>query len=685
MKNSFKKTIAGIVAAATMVSSSGMLCVTVSASPVSAAASWYQSNTAETGLNTTNMTLTKGYKFTLKFNGSTSGVTYKSANPRIATVNSKGKVVGKGVGRTVIYASKGSKVYSCTVTVVATKVLTSRSNVNIEDGSSAKITVQAKGERYITATSSDKDVATISWGRSWNKDKITLYINAVGPGTADIQLYNPKYPETIKTVKVTVPETGVIRPDVSSVSAKAGQTSSFKVYSTSSRLAAYSDDNSVASVSISKGNGYFTVTVKGNAAGTTGVNIYDRNDRSISTYVPVTIASDITTNPNARYYVEREFNLLNPASMDIEVRSETDRIVYWADEETSKLMFMLVPYNYTGLTAGEYIIPVTTMINNDQVFFDGNDYYWYMFSQDSGYYSRRRLDIAHPQNNKVLVNYGDKLVWDISSNGIIEYMVVPDYSQTDFSQYKYVLNYDGSPYFVKTNYYKVVTAYPRKKAASDTILMWNTYNGGREYMLVPANYDKVRAETIRAKFSGEYQYYTVYSSKPRKTVPSDIIVDFWNDNAEETRYILVPRNYNEYKVDDIIDKDSAETNIPYGEYNVQEVIDGINRERTNSGISKLIVDDALTAAANVRAGELDDRFSHKRPDGSSYTTALEDANAYYSSSEEIILRDMDYSSDVLEELFDDSDYRDTLLKSRNKRIGVAYNGSKDYYVIIVTD
>ena len=680
--NKSAKRIASILAAVLIISSSS---VAIPVNADTSSATTVYSSSSKDVLNKTSMVLTKGYKFTLKLNGSTSGVTYTSANPKVATVDTKGKVVGKSVGNTIIYVSDGSKVYSCTVQVVATKISTSKSSVSLEEGSTQKVTVQAKGVKNVKATSNDKDIATVSWGKSWNNDKVTLYIKGHKAGTTTVSLYNPNYPETVKRISVTVTSTGSIYTDTQSLSTKSGSSALFNVYGNVSGLSVFSSNSAVASAKVTKKGDYYVVTVNGNSAGSASITVYNKGDRSSSIVIPVTVASDVAVNSSTRYYVEKEYNLINPASMTIEARSESDRIVYWADENTSKLMYMLVPYNYTGLKKGEYIIPVTSYIDNSKVIYNGTDYYWYMFAKDSDYFAKRHLDIAHPQNNTVSVGYGDKLVWDISANGLVEYMVVPDFSQTDFSQYKYVLNYDGSPYFVTTGYYKVTTAYPRKKASSDTVLIWNTYDGKREYMLVPANYDKVRAETIRAKSSGEYQYYTVYSSKPRKTSSSDIIIDFWNDKAEEYRYILVPRNYNENKVDSIIDNDIDSIDTSYKDLSIKDIIDGINAERRSCGISALWTDDALTAAAVIRANELSQKFSHKRPDNTSYVTALEEANAVYTSSNEIILRNMDYPSDVLDEIFEDEDYRDILLKSRNKKIGVAYNGDRNYYVIIITD
>jgi uncharacterized protein YkwD len=280
----------------------------------------------------------------------------------------------------------------------------------------------------------------------------------------------------------------------------------------------------------------------------------------------------------------------------------------------------------------------------------------------------------------------DKLVYTIKTNGNVEYMVVPyGYSFDTLASTYNVLNADGTAYFAKSNYYEVTTTPPYKKISTDKILSWQDSSARTYYMLVPSSYDKVRAETAKARATGEYLYYTVYASKPVKSTSSDIIIDYWNDNADDYRYILVPKTYNESRVDKLMEDDISSTVITTAEANVNDVISAINSERKSSGLSALVIDASLSDAAKVRAEEIADKYSHKRPDGTSYKTALDEAGASYKYSEEMIFKNMKYSSDVVDELFADEDYRDSLLSSVNKRIGVAYNSDRNCYVVIVTD
>ena len=68
-------------------------------------------------LSKTKVNLEKGKSVTLKLNGS-KVVKWSSDNKKIATVNSKGKIVAKGVGTTTIKAkAKNGKTYKCKVVV----------------------------------------------------------------------------------------------------------------------------------------------------------------------------------------------------------------------------------------------------------------------------------------------------------------------------------------------------------------------------------------------------------------------------------------------------------------------------------------------------------------------------------------------------------------------------------------
>ena len=57
-------------------------------------------SSAAPSLNKTSITVTKGYQSSLSVSGTSKSVTWSTGDKSVATVSSKGKVVGKGVGST---------------------------------------------------------------------------------------------------------------------------------------------------------------------------------------------------------------------------------------------------------------------------------------------------------------------------------------------------------------------------------------------------------------------------------------------------------------------------------------------------------------------------------------------------------------------------------------------------------
>lgn len=68
-------------------------------------------------MNASKKTLTVGKTYTLKVSGTSSKVTWKSSNKKVATVSAAGKVSAVAPGTATITATVGKKEYSCTVTV----------------------------------------------------------------------------------------------------------------------------------------------------------------------------------------------------------------------------------------------------------------------------------------------------------------------------------------------------------------------------------------------------------------------------------------------------------------------------------------------------------------------------------------------------------------------------------------
>lgn len=141
-------------------------------------------NAAAVKLSATKKTVYYGSSTTLKVKNTKKKVTWSSKNKKIATVNSKGKVTGKALGTTYIYAKVSGKTYKCKVTVKDRNQTASKSfKVNgggsfVKGESTAKVTVKvkkykaAKAYVYIKNSSGDtvykKTLTNLSKNKSYS-------------------------------------------------------------------------------------------------------------------------------------------------------------------------------------------------------------------------------------------------------------------------------------------------------------------------------------------------------------------------------------------------------------------------------------------------------------------------------------------------------------------------------------
>lgn len=124
-------------------------------------------------LNQSKITLYVGETYTLKMNGAKDKVKWASADKKIATVSSTGKVKGVKKGITTITATIGSKTYSCKVTVENPDI----SNKKLEMGIADVQLLSIKGSSgKVTWSSSDSSVITI------NKEGLVM-ANGLGKAT----------------------------------------------------------------------------------------------------------------------------------------------------------------------------------------------------------------------------------------------------------------------------------------------------------------------------------------------------------------------------------------------------------------------------------------------------------------------------------------------------------------------
>lgn len=437
------------------------------------------SSAATVKLNKSSISLTKGYSTTLSVSGTSSAVTWSTGNKNVATVSSKGKVVGKKVGSTYIYAKVNSTTLKCKVKVVAGKISVGESSVELEQGDTEKVQIKAIGTHAISVKSMNTKVVKATWaGAKFSGDKINLTLKAVGSGTARVKVYAKNYPDTIyKYITVTVDgdddddtiidddsstgsttTTGSLSASVSSVTVNTGESQTFTVYAPSAselsnlRISSTSVLGFNISVSADTTKNALIVKITGLNEETGSVKIYSTQNSKLSLSIPVTVKS------TAQYYT---LLTTKPTSKIL----TTDTVIAFQNGTTA--YYMLVPYGY-----------------------------------DPAY--------ANSVAAKALNSYSYNLVYDTA---------------------------------------------PTKKLSNDEIVQKTVnFNGASQvrYVLAPYGYDSAFVDTIFAKYSGVYDYYTVYTEKPTSTVFSDEVLQWTVSTAttsSSTRYMLVPFGYDQTKVD----------------------------------------------------------------------------------------------------------------------------------------
>lgn len=436
------------------------------------------SSAATVKLNKSSISLTKGYSTTLSVSGTTSNVTWSTGNKNVATVSSKGKVVGKKVGSTYIYAKLNSTTLKCKVKVVAGKISVGESSVELEQGDTDKVKIKAIGTHAISVKSMNTKVVKATWaGAKFNGDTINLTLKAVGSGTAKVKVYAKNYPDTIyKYITVTVDgddsvidddnssnsdlttSTGSLSASVSSVTVNTGESQTFTVYAPSAsvlstlRVSSTSVLGFGVAISADTSKNTLSLKVTGYSDETGSIKVYSTQDSKLSLSIPVTVKSTL------QYYT---LLTTKPTSKIL----QTDTVIAFQNGTTA--YYMLVPYGY-----------------------------------DPAY--------ANSVAAKSLNSYSYNLVYDTA---------------------------------------------PTKKLTNDEIVKKTvTFNGASQvrYVLAPYGYDSAFVDTVFAKYSGVYDYYTVYTESPTSTVFSDEVLQWTVSNSttgSSLRYMLVPFGYDQTKVD----------------------------------------------------------------------------------------------------------------------------------------
>ncbi len=499
-------------------------------------------------LSSSSITLTKGYQTTLSVSGTSKTVTWSTGDKSIATVSSKGKVVGKAPGSTYVYAKVGGNTLKCKVTVVAAKITASSSNVTFsKKGETKTITITVKGSHSgLTVGTTNKSVASASWVKpvEWDGDKIKIKVTAQGTGTATIKVYLKNYKSTCyKNISVNVGNTTAdedpdsstggsklsILPYSNSIDLSANESYLLQVYSTNqSRLAYTVGDTSIISVSAGKVNDSMRgFTITGVNAGSTTIRFYDKNNTK--TYYDVKVT--VTANKYYELYTTPIAKKQNSTDEVIKIQINTNTIYY-----------MLAPAGYDPA----YVNSIIGRQLNKYQYYNVYTEIPSRMSSDDTYYSFYHTNRSY--------NYGTR------------YVLLPkNYDQVmlDTALAKYNGSYE---------YWTVYSERPTVHDSWDVVETWMVTNSKGEtmnrYILIPySSYDydrltKIRDEDIASHSS--YTYYTGYDKWPTVTGTKDKIQMYVKGG--KYRYMVVPADDSGIaQANDAIAKDTGmfEYNVIY--------------------------------------------------------------------------------------------------------------------------
>ena len=101
-----------------------------------------------------------------------------------------------------------------------------------------------------------------------------------------------------------------------------------------------------------------------------------------------------------------------------------------------------------------------------------------------------------------------------------------------------------------------------------------------------------------------------------------------------------------------------------------------NVERSRHGLSKLKTTDALLSASGTRAREIYGKFSHTRPNGKKWTSALSAKNISYRSAAENIASGYTSPCAVVKGWMESDGHRENILNSKYSYLGVGLYSTK---------
>ena len=141
-------------------------------------------------------------------------------------------------------------------------------------------------------------------------------------------------------------------------------------------------------------------------------------------------------------------------------------------------------------------------------------------------------------------------------------------------------------------------------------------------------------------------------SKPETTPPSED-----TSTPESKPETSTPEN-----------KPEADKELTFAE----QVVELVNPERTKAGLNAVTLDQNIASAALVRAKEIETSFSHTRPNGSKFSTALTEQGVTFKGAGENIAWGQKSPEAVMQAWMNSEGHRANILNKNFTKIGVGY-------------
>ena len=148
----------------------------------------------------------------------------------------------------------------------------------------------------------------------------------------------------------------------------------------------------------------------------------------------------------------------------------------------------------------------------------------------------------------------------------------------------------------------------------------------------------------------------------------------WPESKPEDQPESKPEDQPESKPEDQPESKPDSDNSEETSYHayILRVVELVNEERAKAGLAPLTLQKNITQAAQVRAEECERSFSHTRPDGKNFSSALTEAGVSYRGSGENIAWGQRTPEQVMEGWMNSAGHRANILNEKYTSIGVGY-------------